>query len=367
MHVIFFDVHIAFQQFLTQNHSWAIVGQNLARAFLSLSHSVDLVPTDQDKFLPSDLVAYKRENISISSSYDVQISYTAPINFPHYLSHGSKNRFAIWNYETTIVPFYFLKYFSFPDQILPSSQFSKNIFLENKIPEEKMTVIPHGIDYDGLNSACPLKLKTNKNFKIVANIAQIHVRKNLIGLLQAYGQAFTSKDDVCLVLKVSLKEPKLPHELSFQSLFSDFRRKFPKHAEIEIVSEFIPNIGSLYQSCDLVYSLPYTECFWLPGLEGAACGKPSLVSNYGGHLDYLNTQNSYLINGKLIQAPANAQYWSASPKAEMFAPNLDQATDMLRYTYNNQAELKSKESSLRNLAQKYTWESAAKQILSLVK
>ena len=356
-------MHVIIRQFLTQNHSWAIVGQNLARALLSFSHSVDLVPTDQDKFFPLDLLNFKKEKPQ--EKYDVQLTYTAPLNFPNYLSHGSKNRFAIWNYETTIVPFYFLKYFSFPDYILPSSQFSKNIFLQNKVPEEKMIVVPHGIDYQVLNSAPPLKLKTKKTFKIAANIAQIHVRKNLHGLLLAYGQAFTKKDDVCLILKVSLKEPKLPHELSFKSIFLDFQRKFPQHAEIETISEFIPEIGSLYQACDVIYSLPHTECFWLPGLEGAACGKPSVVSNYGGHLDYLTTENSYLIDGKIIQAPPNAQYWSASPKATMFAPSIDQTVDVLRYIYNNQSELKEKELGLREMAQKYTWKSAAEQILNL--
>jgi glycosyltransferase involved in cell wall biosynthesis len=383
-------VHILIQQFLTQNHSWAIVGQNLARAFLSLSHSIDLIPTDKDHFFPPDLLPYKKEkptekkiivkgrsvghSISLANQinetrfdYDAQISYTAPLNFPHHLSHGSKNRFAIWNYETTVIPFYFLKYFSFPDYILPSSQFSKDIFLRNNIPEEKMVVVPHGIDYDHLNSAQPLNLKTKKTFKIAANIAQVHVRKNLSGLLLAFGRAFKKEDDVCLVLKISLKEPKLPHEQSFKNIFSEFKKKFPHHAEIEIIHEFIPNIGSLYQVCDLIYSLPHTECFWLPGLEGAACGKPSVVSRYGGQLDYLNDENSYLISGKMIQAPANAQYWSPSPKAEMFEPDINQATDILRQIYNNQSELKTKENDLRQMAQKYTWKSAAQQILTLTK
>ena len=122
----------------------------------------------------------------------------------------------------------------------------------------------------------------------------------------------------------------------------------------------------MYQACDLVYSLPHTECFWLPGLEAAACGKPSLVSNYGGQLDYLTSENSYLIPGKIIPAPANAQYWSASPKAEMFSPDLDVATDTLRFLYHHPEKLEEKKSDLLTLAQKYTWTSAAQQILDLM-
>lgn len=381
--VILFYVRVLFQQFLGQNHSWSVVGQNLARAFLSLNHDVDLVSTNGDQYFPTDLLPYKKENpVKIlektgavgspfntpelkNFQYDAQISYTAPLNFPHYLSHGSKNRFAIWNYETTVIPLYLIKYFSYPDLILPSSQFSKDIFIQNSIPEEKMIVVPHGIDYQALNSAAPLELKTKKSFKIAANIAQIHIRKNLPGLLQAYGQAFNKKDDVCLVLKVSLKEPTQPHELSFRSIFSEFKKAFPQHAEIEVVSTFLPNIGSLYQACDVVYSLPHAECFWLPGLEGAACGKPSIVSRYGGQLDYLNNDNSYLVDGTMIPAPAKSQYWSASSKAQMFSPDLSQATDILRHVYSHQAELKEKDILLREMSARYSWKNAAEQILSL--
>ena len=151
----------------------------------------------------------------LSPKYDMQLSYTALHNFSRYFKRGNANRFGIWNYETTVIPKTFAKQHLHVDKVLPSSQFSKRVFANGGIPEDKMVVVPHGIHLDRFQNLGKYPLKTQKKRKILANIAQPHFRKNIPALLKAYGEAFTKKDDVCLVLKVAAKDPASKFEVDF--------------------------------------------------------------------------------------------------------------------------------------------------------
>lgn len=358
---------VCFEQFLGTNHSWALVGQNLARALLRKNHEVHLRSTNGYEHFPSDLLPYVKE--TLDKSYDMQVSYTAMINFPNYLSHGNKNRFGIWNYETPILPTGFAKYYQATDKFLPSSQFSKEIFASNQIPEDRMVVVPHGIDLEQFSCKEKFPLKTKKKYKILANIAQPHIRKNIPGLLNAFGKAFTKKDDVCLVAKVVIKNKQdKQFDISFMDVFDEFKRSYPNHAEVEIVNKFIPNIAELYNACDIVFSMTHAECFWLPGIEAFAAGKVVVVSNYGGQLDFMNHDNSLLVNGKIERAPRKMQYWTASPYAGTFNPNVDEAAEKLQEAVKNYDVLLERFSpSMKATVTKLTWDNAVDQIIGLCK
>ncbi len=282
--------------FLGKNHSWSIVGQNISRKLIEMGHDVDLFSTNGIDHFPEDLKPYLKSWVhegqqqdghrgKLYSEYDLQLSYTAFKNFPLYFIRGNKNRFGIWNYETDILPKAFAKYSKNVDKILPSSQFSKDIFIKNGISADRQVVVPHGIHLERFQNLGKFPLKTNKKLKILANIAQPHIRKNIPGLLNAFGKAFNKNDDVCLVLKVSNKPPEHPFEVSFNTIFADFKNKYKDHAEIEIINTFITDIETLYNACDVVYTMTHTECFWMPGLEGFAANKIVISPRYGGQLE----------------------------------------------------------------------------------
>lgn len=356
---------VCFEQFLGENHSWSIVGQSLARSLIKKNHDVHLKSTNGYKHFPKDLEPYVRPELE--SNYDMQVSYTAMHNFPYYLSHGLKNRFGIWNYETDVLPLGFAKYSLFPDKFLPSSNFSKEIFLKNKVKEDKMVVVPHGINLEQFSNKNKFPLKTTKSKKILANIAQPHVRKNLPGLLEAYGRAFTNQDDVCLVAKVVIKPKQtMQFDVSWSEIFANFKKQFPKHAEVEVISTFIDDISELYNACDIVFSMTHTECFWLPGLEAFAANKIVVVSNYGGQLDFMNSENSLLVDGKIVRASREMQYWIASPYASMFEPSPEDAAAKLQNAVSNYDTLLENFSPhMRTAAEQLTWDNAAEQMIGL--
>jgi glycosyltransferase involved in cell wall biosynthesis len=371
--------------FLGKNHSWSIVAQNLSREFIRMGHHVDLFSTNGTKHFPDDLKPYLKGQIEegqgitaedyvskigskLEQTYDMQLSYTALRNFDTYFIRGNKNRFGIWNYETTVLPKAFAKYARGVDKVLPSSEFSKKIFTDNGMSPDLQVVVPHGIHLDRFQNLGKYPLKTKKKYKILCNIAQPHLRKNIPGLLSAWAKAFTKNDDVCLVLKISRKGPNPMYDVPFDEIFNEFRKSHKDLAEIEIIDTFITDIETLYNACDVVLTMAHTECFWMPGLEAFAANKIVIAPRYGGQLDYMNDGNSILIDGKIIRADIRMQYWEPSPYAACFNPDVDQCAAKLKDVINNYDDyLKKFSPGMQEMAHKLTWENAAKQIISLCK
>lgn len=369
--------------FLGKNHSWSIVAQNISRQLIKMGHEVDLFSTNGLQHFPEDLKPYLKgyleegqpvteQNLhelvisKLSPTYDMQLSYTALRNFCLYFTRGDKNRFGIWNYETTILPRAFAKYADCVDLVLPSSQFSKDIFVKNGMSADKQVVVQHGIHLDRFQNLGKFPLKTKKKYKILANIAQPHLRKNIPGLLEAWGKAFTRQDDVCLVLKIARKSPNPMFDVNFDAYFNDFRERYKAHAEVEIVDQFIVDIETLYNACDVVITMSHAECFWMPGLEAFAANKIVVAPRYGGQLDYMNDDNSVLIDGKIIRADMKMRYWEPSPYAAVFDPNVNQCAEKLRDVIANYDDyLKKFSPKMREILPEYTWDKVAARIVSL--
>ena len=288
-------------------------------------------------------------------------------NFGHHLKWGNKNRFGIWNYDGTVIPQNMVKHHVFCDRLLPSSDFSKNVFIKNNVPEDKIVVVPHGINLDEFATDKKYQLRTKKSKKILLNIATPHRRKNLRNTLWTYGGAFTKNDDVCLVVKVNLKKQKdSQFFVDFNNILQDFKYKFKNHGEVEVVTGFIPNLAELYNSCDIVFQMSNLECWWLPGTEAFSAGKLVVASRHGGQLHYLNDGNSLLIDGDIVRMRRNYQYWIPSAHGEMFEPNVDDGISKLKEAVENYDALLEKFSpNMKETVHKLTWENVAKKIISL--
>ena len=370
--------------FLAKNHSWSIVAQNISRELIKLGHDVDLFSTNGLQHFPEDLKPYLKGNLEegvpittpedfmskiaakLDPIYDMQLSYTALRNFCQYFVRGDKNRFGIWNYETTILPTAFAKYYKCVDKVLPSSNFSKKIFTDNGMPENKQVMIPHGIHLDRFQNLGKYPLKTKKKYKILCNIAQPHLRKNIPGLLKTWGKAFTKADDVCLVLKISRKSPNPMFDVNFNEMYNTFKTQYKNHAEIEIIDTFITDIETLYNAVDVVWTMSHAECFWMPGLEAFAANKIVVAPRYGGQLDYMNDDNSILIDGKIIRADIKMQYWEPSPYASVFDPDPEDGAKKLRDLIANYGDYLNKFSpKMQEILPDYSWTKVAERIVGL--
>ncbi len=371
-------MRICYQGFAAQNHSWAVVAQNISRGLIELNHTVDIFSTNGNKHYPPDLdknlIGCGDKNQLISGKipgkdYDMSFSYTAMKNFSRFLQHSPRNRFGIYCYEfagKNSLPIGFAKAHQYCDKILAPSHFARQVFLDSGVPEDKLVVIPHGINSKEIDAAVPHPLKTRKTVKILINLGQIHKRKNFPGALEMFGQAFNKNSDVCLVLKIQDRPPKQQFELSFRDVYESFERKFPNHAEVEIVREFIPNIYSLYKSCDITFSPSHAEGFGMVPLEGMACGLLPVASNYSGFLDFMDG-SPFLIEGQEFNVPPEYLYYQRKTGTKAFMPDVVDGVKKLRDAVSIVGDgLKWKLSKIEETKRDYDWLEVTKKILALV-
>jgi glycosyltransferase involved in cell wall biosynthesis len=196
-----------------------------------------------------------------------------------------------------------LRYF---DKIFTPSTFCAQAFQVAGLPKS-VEVLPHGYDpgifYPGTE-------REARNFRFLS-VARQSERKGLNILIQAFKKAFNKNDPVELVIKDT-------PEGESRKLNGDLLQD----ANIRIINKSYSSreLGDLYRACDCFVLPTRVEGFGLTILEAKACGLPVIATNYGGHLDFCNKNDTYLIDYKLTQrreelSPEGRDLW-AEPEVE---------------------------------------------------
>jgi len=353
---------------LGTSHSWAVTMRSILNE-MEHEHGLYLDSINGKELVGDKLLQHFRVDKSIS--FDLDITYTQPANFQKRFQNNSKNKFAIYNYESSVLPPQWKNSHKYVDLILPSSNYVRDIFIKAGWPEEKCYVVPHGVSSDFVNTSTKYSLRTSKSFKFL-NVSIPHYRKNIDMVIRAYYELFSEKDDVCLVIKTNLdKKEKLLHfEYDFINMLkgiqAEFLGKRNDLPQLEVVSGRVDNMAELYNACDVFVSATSSEGFGLPLLESLSRDLVVIAPGATGQIDFLNESNSLLVMAKEIPAEARYQYISYSDKATVFMPNFEDLKDKMMYAYLNFKSLKDKFSKNKNIG-KYTWKNVSNEIISLCK
>ena len=351
--------------------SWAFTIHYLARGFQKLGHELYLNTTNGIKGVPKEWYKIFRE----CPDPDIDICYTLPQNYPHRFSgvvagtKRAKLRLGIFNYESSILPQGWAEYARYVDYLLPSSEYVRDIFLRAGIPDSKIVVMPLGIDFDALNAPVDegFEFNTNKKFKLL-NISIPHARKNIPQLVDAYFEEFSADDDICLIVKTTVTGVKEAFEIDVQAAVNAIKEKYAGKnlPELILLEHRFNNMATIYKKTDALINVAASEGFGLPLLEAMACGKLVAAPRYGGVLDFLDKDNSLLIDTIEVKAPPEYQYWYATPGATVGLPTKESMRATMRNLYENHEALHKRfDKSMENTVKKYTWDNSVKIILDL--
>jgi glycosyltransferase involved in cell wall biosynthesis len=349
---------------LKNKHSWSISVTEILKQLHIMGHDLYIVSTDG---YPDDCDVLKKYFGRNCDDPHIDFCYTLPGNWKDRFSKNSKIKASIFNYETSIVPKEWKYETKYLDYVLPSSNFSKEIFLKNGWDEKKLHLLPLGYDKDSFLDKNIYDVRGARKFKFLT-VAINHYRKNLDKLIRAYYKSFSDEDDVSLILKTNLSNPKTKFEFHVISMINLIQKEFggKKLPNLILLDDKIDNMATLYNLCDVFISASSSEGFGLPFLESMAANKLIIAPRATGQLDFLDDKNCLFLNMSEVIADQNVQYWRADKLGKTWSPDISDISEKMIFAHkNSDVLLENFSKNFDDVLEKYTWNNTAKKLVSL--
>jgi glycosyltransferase involved in cell wall biosynthesis len=251
------------------------------------------------------------------------------------------------------------------DEIWVPSRFNIETFSRSGVPLDNLRVIPGGVDVDTYHPAVPPLELGSRNGYVFLSVFDWTDRKGWDLLLTAYYEEFKPDEDVMLLIKTH--RYCIPGSISGE--FNQFvknriareQRGFPK---VRILECDIPGplMPSLYTACDAFVLPSRGEGWGRPYAEAMACELPVIGTRWGGNLDFMNDENSYLIEIEgLDDVPGNVFLYAGHQWAR---PSVEHLRCLMRHLFEHRQEAKAKGLRAReDICRKWTWEQAASAVM----
>ena len=214
------------------------------------------------------------------------------------------------------------------DALIAPSKFCAKVFRESGV-NVPICVVGCGMD-NGLNIgeelASAAVSEAQKWPFIFLHVSSGLERKGILELLQAYRRAFCRRDHVLLKIK-SYHNPTNVIDRYLRDVATH-----PDSAPIDVIYDEYTDLEmqSLYQSSDVVVLPTKGEGYNLPAAEALHYKKNIIVTGYGGHMDFCNTDNAILLDYVLEPSQTHLKtfnsYWAR--------PNIDQLASSMRFLYD---------------------------------
>ncbi len=354
------DFTIAIDGPLMSMNSLTVVNSQLALQLIRRAYRVSLISD-----LMIDNTFFSDPNHKILKSYlnkfkknDITISHYFP---PKNQKPNSSKWVVIQPWEFGSIPKDWVNIFNnLVDEVWVPSNFVKNIFTNDGIDNNKIKIIPNGINPEVFKkSDIKYPLKTKKRVKFLFVGGTIY-RKGIDILLKAYTSAFNADDDVCLIIK----------DVASKTVYKDSNylnqikqiKSLANVPEIEYIDINLTSgeLAALYNTCDFLIHPYRGEGFGLPVLEAMACGLIPIVTRGGATEDFCDDSNSIKINSHIKYLESNyiGNYLTVN-KPWLLEPDLADTIRILKEVYNNAENIKLKMSDVsRKVINNWSWENS---------
>jgi glycosyltransferase involved in cell wall biosynthesis len=154
-------------------------------------------------------------------------------------------------------------------------------------------------------------------------------RKNPLGTIAAFADAFAPDSGAVLVLKSSQAERDPIGR-------ARVRAAAAPHPHVRLVEGYLSptNARALVATADCFVSLHRAEGFGLGPAEAMALGKPVIATRYSGNLDFMTDANSYLVDYTLTEIGPGC--WPYPEEARWAQVDLGHAARLMREVFEDQ-------------------------------
>lgn len=333
------------------------------------------VKVQLDLFRIPDFRSSLQISPSLSDMINTKVSDDAPSIWavmPPKFYHRQGRKILFTMMETNGVHESFLEKVNRADELWVPTLHNMRIFKEAgvKIPIYHM---PLGVDFQLYKPFEPTEeqksiFKINKKSFSFLSLFGWSLRKGYDVLLKAYLKAFTSDDDVSLV--IASRKDGSTHVDKIREIRETIGRYIAEYCPNPSKAPHIVHIGQampeeqlpiLYNMCDCFCLISRGEGFCMPMSEAGACEKPVIGSRCTGQMDFLNDDNSFLVDpesyGTNQDIAEISSYYQGMPFAVFKDKAVDQCAGHMRDVFENYDQAKGKAIKLRkNLEENFTWD-----------
>ena len=256
------------------------------------------------------------------------------------------------------------------DKICVPTAWAKRVLEKNKVSGPPIHILHHGIDRNIFNEKVEQGKNPNNTTKFI-NIGKWEVRKGHDVLVEAFNKAFTPKDNVSLMMAC--------HNPFFDEVKNNEWANLYLNSEMGKARKITVLGGRFKSQEDVAALMAYNDCGIFPsraegwGLESfemMSMGKPVILTNYGGHTEYANNDNSMLIDIEELE-PAYDGVWFNGNVGLWAAINdnqIDQIIEYMRKVHEHK-QCGSLGANLKGIetAKLMSWEAAAKGLVDFVR
>ncbi|MGA2509757.1 MAG: glycosyltransferase [Candidatus Acidiferrales bacterium] len=262
-------------------------------------------------------------------------------------------------FETDRLPVGWLEACQAMDEVWVPSQFNRDVFAAEGVDEKKLKVLPEGVHTEIFRpDVQPLDIPYRRGFNFLS-IFEWTQRKGPELLLRAYLTEFKADEDVALIIKTYARpDPRteiLPRLVNFVE--REMGLPLEKAPAIIVLPGFMRNedIPRLYRVADAFVLPSRGEGWGRPYMEALASECPVIASRWSGQTDFLHDRNSYLIDCKVVPAPANidVELYAGHCWAE---PDFDQLRHLMRHVFTHREEAKRLSvQGRREMVERWDW------------
>ncbi|NGM85621.1 glycosyltransferase [Paenibacillus sp. 7124] len=274
----------------------------------------------------------------------------------------------VW--ETTRIPNSWKPHMNKFDAVFVPTRHNKEALLKSGV-RVPIFIVPHGVDAKGYRPGNPkLNIPESKGRFVFVSVFGFQHRKNPEGLLRAYWEEFSASDSVLLVIKTNGYSSR-ENEAWIKQRIAGYKKKLgygKSTAPVKIIGrQLTPGQMKGMFTLGNAFVLPTRgEGVGLPFLEAMASGIPVIATGWGGQMDFLNSQNSFLVE-YMLQNPAvsmRSRHAISRKFHELFAqqgqlwaePRLQSLKKQMRTAYQNPRLCKRKGQQGRKVALGLSWD-----------
>ena len=275
---------------------------------------------------PSTLTGTPFEVSVLAMNADALIEYAKR---PGWREHRDKQRIGVWYWEVGVFPEHFRPAYPLVDEVWCSSEHVRSALSE--FADRPVVKHPLVIDIPGSTALTRSDLALPEDrflFGFAFDYMSVTARKNPVGLVEAYCEAFGPDDGATLVVK-SIHAP------TGQAAAGAVREAAGSRPDIMFLDGHLEplEMRAFFELLDCYVSLHRSEGLGLTIASAMAAGTPAIATGWSGNLEFMTPDNSILLPFDLVEVGPGAEPYPSS--AIWAEPHRDRAAGAMRRLFDD--------------------------------